>query len=330
MAKTELKYRTFNQLLDDVMIDFTNYSLENLIEPQQLIKIAKYVSKDLGLKIYTPKETILELDRNRVKLPDDFYVFNSGLLCGEHTVNTIINQGTNMQEVPYPRYKEVDKIIDTCGLELCPVEVASCGGCGTCEKCVTDIVVVPGYNPLKPYGDRCVKPRVFMDCKGTSWELIQIVGTQTRHYRHFLPLKLVSNQGHLVMKDCPNLRVHCDHHVWLRDGFLESNMRHGKIYLSYEGMLQDEDGNLLVLDHDSINQYYEYALKARILENMWINGEDTERKLAFVKQEVRLARINAWSIVRTPDFEEMQENFRMNRLRYNQRYVDMFKSYNWC
>lgn len=329
MEKVELRYKTFDSLLADVMVDFTTYSMENLIEPQQLIKVAQKVSKDLGLKIYTPKETILELDRNRAKLPDDFYVFNSGLLCGEYTVNTIMNQGTHMEEVPYPRYKENANIIDTCGPELCPVEETSCGGCGTCSKCVTDEIVVPGFNPLKPYGDICVKPRVFMDCKGASWELIQIVQTQTRHYKHFLPLKLVSNKGHLVAKDCPNMRVNCEHHVWLKDGFLESNMRHGKVYMSYEGMLEDEEGNLLVLDHDIINSYYEWALKVKIFESLWFNQEDVERKLSYAKIEMRLARITAWNIVRTPDFEEMQNVFQANRRAYRYRYVDMFKSYNW-
>ncbi|BCV02240.1 MAG: hypothetical protein CM15mV51_0570 [uncultured marine virus] len=33
------KYRTFDQLLEDVSIDFSNYALEGMIEPQQLIKV---------------------------------------------------------------------------------------------------------------------------------------------------------------------------------------------------------------------------------------------------------------------------------------------------
>lgn len=327
MKKLQLKYRTFDELLADVMIDFTNYSLENLIEPQQLIKEAKRVTKDLGLKIFKTKEDILELNHNRAKLPDDFYVFNSGVMCGEYSVSTIMPQGITTMEVPYPRYKDINANINVCASD-CPVEEKSCGGCGTCNKCVTDEVVVPGFNPLLPYGDPCVKPRVFMDCKGGSWELIQIVNTQTRHYKQFMPLHLVSADCHFD-NDCPNRNVQCDNRIWVKDGFLHSNMRNGKIYICYEGNMEDEEGNLLVLDHDSINGYYEYSLKAKILENLWMNNEDVERKLAFVKQEVRLARINAWTIVRTPDFSEMQENFVANRRRYNARYVDMFKSYDW-
>ena len=38
------KYRTFNQLLDDVTVDFSAYALEGMIEPQQLIKVATRVN----------------------------------------------------------------------------------------------------------------------------------------------------------------------------------------------------------------------------------------------------------------------------------------------
>lgn len=328
MKKLQLRYRTFDQLLADVMVDFTNYSLENLIEPQQLIKEAKRVTKDLGLKIYQTKEDIVELHHNRAKLPDDFYVFNSGIMCGEFEEHVIMPQGTNMQEVPYPRYKETTAVIDTCGPELCAVEKPSCGGCGSCNQCVTDEVVVPGFNPLIPYGDRCVKPRVFMDCKGASWELIQVVQTQSRHYKHFMPLHLVSADCHFDF-DCPNRHVHCDNKIWIKDGFLNSNMRHGKIYICYEGNMEDSEGNLLVLDHDIINNYYESELKYKILRNLWYNGEDLERKVLFAKEERRLARIEAWTIVRTPDFSDMEENFKANRRRYNARYVNMFVDYNW-
>ena len=45
------KYRTFDQLLEDVMVDFQTYALEGMIEPAQLIKVATRVNYDLGLRI---------------------------------------------------------------------------------------------------------------------------------------------------------------------------------------------------------------------------------------------------------------------------------------
>ena len=53
-----LKFRTFDQLLEDVTIDLNTYALENLIEPQQLIKVAKRVTYDLGLRINMTKEQV--------------------------------------------------------------------------------------------------------------------------------------------------------------------------------------------------------------------------------------------------------------------------------
>ena len=44
-----LRYRTLDQLLDDVMVDFQVYALENMIDPQTLIKVARRINYDLGL-----------------------------------------------------------------------------------------------------------------------------------------------------------------------------------------------------------------------------------------------------------------------------------------
>jgi hypothetical protein len=54
-----LRYRSFNQLLEDVSVDLNTLALENMIEPQQLIKLAKKLNYDLGLRINQTKEVIL-------------------------------------------------------------------------------------------------------------------------------------------------------------------------------------------------------------------------------------------------------------------------------
>lgn len=41
MTVPELKYRTFQQLLDSVKLDFRKYDTENLIDDFSLIKIAQ-------------------------------------------------------------------------------------------------------------------------------------------------------------------------------------------------------------------------------------------------------------------------------------------------
>lgn len=333
MSNIYLKYKTFDSLLADILGDFKQYALSNLIEPQDLIRVTKGVTRDLGLRIYKTHEEILELHHGKVKLPDDFYIFNYGLLCGEHTITSVIPSGTHVESVPFPvpRFQDIPDKISACDNgSLCPIPNTkyACGHCGHCDICAPTVTSVPPYNPLQPYGDPCMKPRVYMDCKGDAFELIQIIKTETRHYKTMLPLKLIE-ENQEISCHCPNLYTQCPNHIRIKDGFLHSNLKHGKIYINYQGALEDTDGNLLVLDQEDITEYYEYKLKHRILENLWINGEDTERKMNVMEVRMREARRIAKSLVNTPNFAEMENVWKTNRQAYNSRYVNMFANYGW-
>ncbi len=59
MANKELQYRTFNELLDEVRLDFNMYELESMIDPAQLIKVAQRVNYDLGLRISSNQPCLL-------------------------------------------------------------------------------------------------------------------------------------------------------------------------------------------------------------------------------------------------------------------------------
>ena len=123
-----------------------------------------------------------------------------------------------------------------------------------------------------------------------------------------------------------------DHHRtgYIKNGFIYTNVDNGRLFISYQGALEDEQGNLLVLDHPMINEYYEYALKSRILENLYMNGEDVSQKMQLVEQRLRAARNNALTIVNTPDFAEMKQVWEMNRKAQYAKYYDQFKSgYGW-
>ena len=79
-----LKYRTFDTLLADVANDFKKYQLQDIIDPSDTIKVARRVNYDLGLRIYKTNEVVLEVEKNRVRLPNDFYVLNFALACANY------------------------------------------------------------------------------------------------------------------------------------------------------------------------------------------------------------------------------------------------------
>jgi hypothetical protein len=127
--------------------------------------------------------------------------------------------------------------------------------------------------------------------------------------------------------DCPNLYYNVANQGWIKGGFLFTTFQTGKVYLNYQGQLEDEDGTLLVPDHDLLNEYYEYALKQRIMENLYMNGEDVAQRMQLVEQRLKLARNGALSLVNTPNFRELEEVWALNRRAMYGKYYDMFKSY---
>ncbi|MCK5762491.1 MAG: hypothetical protein KAH05_00065, partial [Clostridiales bacterium] len=84
---TEIKYRTFDELLDAVAIDIPTHDLEGVIEPAQLIKIAAKVSYQLGLKVNPSRSKMITLEKGKARLPADFDVLNFALLCGDKIIN---------------------------------------------------------------------------------------------------------------------------------------------------------------------------------------------------------------------------------------------------
>ena len=317
-----LKYKTFDSLMADVMVDFRSYAQASLIDPQELIRVVRWVTQDLGLRIFQTKEEILEINNGHCRLPRDYYAFNFGLLIDQGSRTIIPPQGIRTDVVPYPQYSDAPPVTENCNSSSCPQSVSSCGGCGNCGECTPTLTPVPGFNPLHLMGDPCVKPRVFMNCKGEAFELVQILQTQIHKWHRLIPVRLVESLN--IPGTCPNRHVHCSDKIWIKDDFLYSNLNCGQLYINYEGILEDSEGNLLVVDRPKITEYYEYKVKHRILENLYLNGEDVGQKLGYIKEELRRARVEAISIVRMPNFKEIQDTWALNRKAFNARYVDMF------
>ena len=98
-----LKYRPFEGLLADVKVDLRGFELEGKIDPETLIKVAMRVTYDLGLRVEKTKQHILEIEKRKAKLPDDFHVMNYAMICGSYTITQALPQGTNIEDVA-PKY----------------------------------------------------------------------------------------------------------------------------------------------------------------------------------------------------------------------------------
>lgn len=282
--KTELKYKTLTQLLNEVSVDFTMFNTENLIDPAQLIKVAQRVTYDLGLRIHGTKEKVLEICHTKTKLPDDFYVLNYAYLCGKFTTVQPRMMGRQTENI----------IVDRPNCKKCGLPDLSC----------------------------CCETTYAVECKNGENIYVQVVEkrvNETRIYDTFKSLSIANSTGQRDALDNNGPSG------YIKNGFLYTNVDEGQVFISYQGALEDEQGNLLVLDHPMINEYYEYAIKQRVLENLYMNGEDVVQRLQLIEQRLRAARNYALTIVNTPDYNEMKELWEMNRRAQYAKYYDMFK-----
>jgi hypothetical protein len=286
-----LKYRTFDSLLEDVKMDLRNLSADTSIEPAQLIKVARKCNYDLGLRIQRSRETVLEIEKGKARLPEDFQIMNFALICGNYTVVEVPPQGTNVQEI-VPGYRPW-------------IESNTCSDCN-------------GTSPETTCMTQC----------GTDYTLVQMVNTVRREFRTFSPISFRSSQ--FVDVECPNAcspSWHNKDEAYIKDGWVYTNFTDGNLYINYQADMVDDEGNIIVPDHPMLNEYYEYSLKKRILENLVMDNVNVTGQYQLISAEHRVARNAAFSIVNTPNFSEMMRVWAMNRKAMYSRYFNMFKSH---
>ncbi len=294
------KYRTFDQLLQDVTIDFSSQALEGMVEPQQLIRVAIKVNYDLGLRIHRTKEDLLEVEHNKAKLPSDFKYLNYAFVCDEFKIANTFPSGTHVDTTQTKYVPAPD------GGDVGPCDDPTCNDVCVVQTCPTETDRETTYN---------------------QYMVVQYMGAeQYRTSTRFYPLRIKDNTASLQC-DCPNINTQAIDVAEIKNGFLLTNFKSGKVYINFQGAMENEQGELLVLDHPYCNEYYEYALKERILENMLFDGENVSQKLQYTQGKLRAARNNALGFINTPDFKEMQKIWEVNRKAQYDNYYNMFKSY---
>lgn len=385
MALKELSYRTYDELLDAVRTDFQSFNQAGDIDSGDYIKIAQRINYELGLKIYSQKETVIEIEHGRAKLPADFHQLTLALLCYNYRylfypTGPGANGCTQLYEEIIPAQ------VAAANLTTCPcwtivstgtqVDVVYCdgsknsvyfppnddGSAKTTKLCALSIdtqnahggtitattnslcyndTVNGGFSctPPPPVCPVCVIPeKVCGGIDGDPWKnnrtrslydgevnirVVQACGTpgQVRYYEEFERLFIVPSKEADAF--CMNTQFRdCRNQGQIKNGFIYTSIDCGKIYLSYLGSLEDEDGNLLVLDHPKINEYYEWAIKERLLSNLYLNGDDFIQRLQFTQKELSEAKQSAHSIINMPDLREMMAISATVKAEFNRKYLE--------
>lgn len=194
------------------------------------------------------------------------------------------------------------KVIDNTkpsGFQLEHVTTSKCENkCSVClEECDVDYKVV----------QRCDKEYLVYD-------ELDIVNVVTTNYKY-------------INKGCVNIHSKSGNEIKLQGDYIHSNFRDGTVYLEYTSSMEDDEGNLLVLDDDIVRPYYEWACKEHIFDMLTANNDDdTFRKWQVAERKHNQAKARARQHVGTPEYDELLHVLSNNRRKFINRYVMPFKN----
>jgi len=179
----------------------------------------------------------------------------------------------------------------------------------------TEEVVTEGCYPTD-------KPYTRYDNCGNGVQIVQHFSTKTITWDKQLPLYFIDSSN--LRTDCPNKTCMSENTAYIKDGYIHFNIEYGSVYINYVAQLEDREGNLLVMDDDIVNDYYEYALKQKIFEMMANQGEQVQGLMQLNSLNLRNARIKAESFVNSPGFNQLKSFHQNYRAAIYKRFFNSF------
>lgn len=189
----------------------------------------------------------------------------------------------------------------------------------------TEDKVVPLINLCNECGQTPCSCKVqFKACDGYKY-VAQTIGIKTQKYESLELLSLTKTSYKFCSDYCLNTGFKSPNVMNITGEEATFSFRSGKVYINYLSDMVDDEGNYLVLDHPLLNDYYEYAVKKKILENLKLNKDaDVAQDLQYIIGELRQARIRAISLVNMPEYDEINEHFSRERKRFYNDYIKYF------
>lgn len=266
-----LRYKTFEELMASVKSDLHLYADNNLIDERNCIKAVLECNSILGLKINPIVECVLPINNFKADMPLNLKQAYSAFMIFQEVGGILgSSQSLGISTRQYTKEQLLNKGIT-------PTE-------GSCRltSCGEQFFVTTNYQQTEVIFDKVV------------------------------PVYLSESSISKFSKQSPNrlFNKKREFTIDFKNEEIQTNIETGTLYLSYLSELMDEEGNLLVLDHDYINPYYEWALKAKILEDLYYNSEaDVQQKLQDARNNRDQYKNRAVSLVVKPEYREIS-NYR--------------------
>ena len=245
-----------------IVSTMTSFDAMGLIDEMQVYDWTVNALKQFGTLLATANEEVIEVENYEAKLPDGFIKLALAYKC--EPLNYVVEKGQEdviSSNIWIERHEKTTKW-DSCD-PCCEEEY---------EKRIEERVVLKGGG--------------IINYRYKSPVLLKVTETVNRKQ---------------CLSDCPNLSVRnspFEIQIKKNSRRLSANFKEGNIFIKYYGNETGEDGLMEIPETnqgDLIN-YLEFMVKARILENVVLNGDNVTNEASMIpyyEQKAELARSRA-------------------------------------
>lgn len=296
MILDHIKYITFSQLMSAVESDMDSFADSGMIDRSKYIKVVRKVNSDLGIRINQEKEAIVNIKNYRGVLPDDFEYLQLALLC---------------EQTP-----------TKCQLSLS----------ADAPKLVSCISSENFYNPCAACQTPCPEGSTASLC-GSCYKIYEYQPLDVTYvYSNNTPVKLTKQTYKYCSTNCLNTLLHSNKYQYTLDLYDRvitlNHIKEGKVYINYITDMVNDNNEIIIVDHPLVNDFYEYSVKEKMLENFLLNSDaDVSQKLQYVREQKKNARTEAINFVDMPEYTEIVEYQKAKRENFYSRYFKSFERY---
>jgi hypothetical protein len=277
------------ELISEITTDLRQYDDAGLIDYRTLNRLIRNELKRFGSNLMILTEKYLEVKDGKAELPDNFFSLHMALKADKDS---------------YYLNNDCKHIIEQSNHWT--------------QRLESTYVWDNQANTHKQQDFKCIEERVIRkDCDVTI------------RYKNPTLLKLTKGiKRDTLSPNCKNLRIkNAPYEININGNTLYTNFNKGTILIVFYGLPTDDEGDLLIPDIRSLEEYLIAYCRRKILEGMYYNDEDTNliNKLQLAKQEERELFGFAKTAVAFENLpKDWHEKIRYKNIMHTRKYENMF------
>lgn len=282
------RYIKLSELMSSVKSDLSLFDDSGFIDEDRVIKVIAECNEKLGQRIYKSRECKITVKDYKADIPKDLYKIENLLATCVINISNI-GQNHHLQARQLEFLSEKPK--DTTKL----ITYGKMGCQNSCNECY------------------------WIEDRRPATTELQILTEK------LIPLQLSNSLYNRCTEYSPCINNTQNYKIDLEDDLFKLSFEKGEIYLCYLGNLVSDEGEIQIPFHPMLNSYYEYAVKEKVLEDMFLNSDmDILNKLKYISQKKRDAYVVAWDFANTREVNEWNKIQKKLQQQYYNKWYQIF------